>query len=331
MDKQFKEKLRQFLLDCYGEDIDEAKFYFSTSNYAFIFPEKPFMIRVSVTQRRTRQEILSELLWVDDLKAFKDTICEPAVSLRGNLLEETIIDGQTYRVSMFRTARGRLTMPSDMNAMYFICVGELLGAIHAASRNQVLEGIKYKRPVCSESVGKLFRRLEGTVPEHIMKRICDIETRVNSIPQTVDNYGMCHGDFHRNNFFVESNNIWLFDFDSCRYAWYLYDIACFLQDSIVNGYKPEKDARDCLYEDILPYFRIGYELHMKTDEHFYDDLELFISYRASIITCNLYQIKSCGMVDDLDGIREMYGHMICSDDVLKAMTEIRKNIRITEK
>ena len=45
---------------------------------------------------------------------------------------------------------------------------------------------------------------------------------------------------------------------------------------------------------------------MKVDDHFYDDLELFISYRAAIITCNLQQIKTCGMVRDLEGIRELY-------------------------
>lgn len=320
MDDRIREKLREFLLECYGEDINEAKAYFSTSNYAFIFPEKPFMIRVSVTQRRTRQEILSELLWVDDLKAFKETICEPAVSLRGNLLEELVVDDMTYRASMFRTARGKVSLPSDMTPMYFICVGELLGSIHEASRNQILEGIKYRRPECSESVGNLFRKVEGMLPEHVMKKVRDIESRVNAIPRTPDNYGMCHGDFHRNNFFVEANNIWLFDFDTCRYAYYLYDIACFLQDSLVNGYQPQKDAEICLYEDILPYFRIGYELHMKVDDHFYDDLELFISYRAAIITCNLQQIKTCGMVRDLEGIRELYYRIVSAEDVLKAMT-----------
>lgn len=44
------------------------------------------MLRVSIPPNKTRQEILSELMWVDDLKQFKQTICEPNVSLRGNLL-----------------------------------------------------------------------------------------------------------------------------------------------------------------------------------------------------------------------------------------------------
>ena len=59
---------------------------------------------------------------------------------------------------------------------------------------------------------------------------------------------------------------------------------------------------------------------MKVDDHFYDDLELFISYRAVIITCNLQQIKTCGMVRDLEGIRELYYRIVSAEDVLKAMT-----------
>ena len=105
MDEQLKKALRDILQDRYGIDIDRAKCYFSTQNYAFIFPGEPFMIRASLAPKKTRSEILSELMWLDDLKQFKQTVCEPNVSLRGNLMEEFEIEGKTYRASMFRTAR----------------------------------------------------------------------------------------------------------------------------------------------------------------------------------------------------------------------------------
>ena len=67
--------MRGILLERYGVDIDEAVCRFSTQNYAFIFSEKPYMIRVSISPKKSRKEILSELMWVDDLKPFKQTIC----------------------------------------------------------------------------------------------------------------------------------------------------------------------------------------------------------------------------------------------------------------
>ena len=67
MNQELKASMRIILLDRYGVDIDKAKCYFSTQNYAFIFPGEPFMIRVSITPKKTRAEILSELMWLDDL------------------------------------------------------------------------------------------------------------------------------------------------------------------------------------------------------------------------------------------------------------------------
>lgn len=65
MNAQLKAKMRVILLDRYGIDIDRAQCHFSTQNYAFIPPGEPFMIRVSITPKKTRSEILSELMWLD--------------------------------------------------------------------------------------------------------------------------------------------------------------------------------------------------------------------------------------------------------------------------
>ena len=92
MQEEFKRKLRDILIERYDVDIDEANMSMSTQNYAFIFPGQPFMIRVSTAPKKTRTEILSELMWLDDLKQFKETVCEPNVSKLGNLLEEFEID-----------------------------------------------------------------------------------------------------------------------------------------------------------------------------------------------------------------------------------------------
>lgn len=74
--------LREELLKCYGLDINKAKCFFSTQNYAFIFPGEPHMIRVSIGSVKTREETMSEVLWVDDLKQFSETVCEPFPSLK---------------------------------------------------------------------------------------------------------------------------------------------------------------------------------------------------------------------------------------------------------
>lgn len=322
MNEELKKVFREIIMERYGVDIDEAVFKFSTQNYAFIFPDKPYMIRVSMSPRKTRQEILSEMMWIDDLKAFKETVCEPSPSLRGKLLEEFEAEGMTYRAGMFRKARGNVKSTVDMTPMFFICVGDLLGTIHQISTDEREMGLQFSRKKKMDEMMEYQAQWEA-VPEEIRRRILDIKGKLDALPKDVGKFGICHGDFHSNNFFVEENNIWLFDFDGCTYANYLYDVASFVQSCLLFGYKPGEDCRKVLYEDILPYFKIGYELNKECDEHYWDDLELFIAARTMLSYLALLDIEECGVVDDLEQIRQFFGFIVSQDDILDAMTRAR--------
>lgn len=319
MNPELIARMRAILLDRYGLDIGEARVFYSTQNYAFVFSGKPYMIRVSMAPKKSRAEVLSELMWVDDLKQFKQTICEPNPSLQGKLLEEFEIDGTVYRASMFRAARGSVEPTARMTPMFFICVGDLLGTIHHVSTNERQLGIRYKR---RELSGQFRERLERVAPRlepGVLQRIRTIEERVNRLPQAVGSYGICHGDFHSNNFFVESNNVWLFDFDSCCYAHYLYDVACFVLGAYMFGYRAGEDCRRSFYEEMLPYLKLGYELNHTVDAHYWDDMELLLAYRAAYTLLALTEIDDCGVVE-IDGARRFFQFILSQDDLLDAMT-----------
>ena len=152
------------------------------------------MIRVSMSPKKTRGEILSELMWVDDLKPFKETVCEPNASLNGILLEEFEIDGIIYRASMFRTARGNVKLTMEMKPMFFICVGDLLGTIHYVSTNERELGIQYRRKKMSETFGELKNRIAEKIEPEIEARIRKIQEEVDALPEELGRYGICHGD-----------------------------------------------------------------------------------------------------------------------------------------
>ncbi len=324
MQEQFKNKLRNILLERYDVDIDKAKMYLSTQNYAFIFPGEPFMIRVSLTPKKTRSEILSELMWLDDLKQFKETVCEPNVSKLGNLLEEFEIDGRVYRASMFRTARGVIKTSPEMKPMFFICVGDLLGTIHHVSTDERELGINFKRKEKSEEFVLLKERVKDKIPSDILARIEKIEEEVNRLPKDIGIYGLCHGDFHVNNFFVEDNNIWVFDFDGCSYANYLYDAASFIQACFLRGYGAGKDLREVMNNDILPYLKIGYSLNKECGDGYWDNLELMIAYRTAITYMSLAEIDEVGVISDTEKIKQFFSYIVSQDDVMDAMTNAMK-------
>lgn len=326
MNKQLVAAMRDILLERYGIDINKAKCYFSTQNYAFIFPGEPFVIRVSITPKKTRAEILSELMWLDDLKQFKQTVCEPNVSLRGNLLEEFEIDGQTYRASMFRTARGVIKRTTEMTPMFFICCGDLLGAIHHVSTDEREKGFRFMRKSKADDFAALKERVRDKIPAEILERINSVEEKVNALSTEVGHYGLCHGDFHVNNFFVEENNVWVFDFDGCAYAHYLYDIASFVQACFLRGYGAGRDLRTVMEKEILHYFKIGYTLSKECDEHFLDNLELFMMYRTALTYMALCEIDNVGIVDDTQKVKQFFAYLVSQDDVMGAMTNAMKNM-----
>lgn len=324
MDEKLMQQMREILLDCYGVDIRQAVCKFSTQNYAFIFPDQPYMIRVSMTPKKERREILSELMWVDDLKQFKKTICEPETSLRDKIIEEFVIDGTTYRASMFRTARGNVQVTTEITPMFFICVGELLGIIHKVSADEQKIGMHYQRKAMRDEHGELRARVWNRLSANAQKKITEIQSQIDTLPEEIGVYGLCHGDFHMNNFFVEANNIWLFDFDSCMYTHYLYDVAAFVVDCLQKGYKRGKDCRKILSEDIMPYFKIGYCLNKECGEGYWDALEVFINYRIALTVMALQEIDECGVADNLSEIKRFYEYILSADDSLDAMTAAMK-------
>lgn len=324
MDEQLMQEMREVLLDRFGMDVAQAIFRFSTQNYAFIFPDQPYMIRVSMSPKKSREEILSELMWVDDVKSFKETICEPEPSLNDRLLEEFEIGGRTYRASMFRKARGNVKAAEKITPMYFICVGDLLGTIHHVSTDERRIGMKYKRSTLAQDFADLKARVMEQIPEDVLERITKLERRVNELPQDIGRYGIIHGDFHANNFFEEGNNIWIFDFDGCCYGDYLYDVAAFLQACFLGGYKAGEDARKVLREDILPWFTIGYGLNHEIPDGYWDNLELFLAYRTALAYMALFEIEECGVVSSLDAIKAYLASLVQSDDILAAISEAGK-------
>lgn len=323
MGKELRE-IREELLERYGLDIDEAKCYFSTQNYAFIFPGKPNMIRVSIGSVKTREETMSEVLWVDDLKQFSETVCEPFPSLKNHIVEEFEIDGVHYRAAMFRTARGAARDAAALDPMYFIAVGDLLGRIHAASADSAKAGITYKRKKWYEKQAPTFAYARENVPAELMERIDRVYEKVRAVPEDPRWFGMIHGDFHKNNFFVDGNNIWVFDFDDCNYGYFMYDIASACIDWLMNGYHMEKSRREVLAEDILPYFRTGYELHLKFPEEHWKLLDLFLEYRTCFMVMAVFKIRSSGIVSDMDAVRQFISFPLTQENVLDGFDIIMK-------
>ncbi|MEG0615409.1 MAG: hypothetical protein RR540_06590 [Oscillospiraceae bacterium] len=117
-----KETLRQGILDRFGRDISTASCTFSSRNYVFIFGEGcfPAIIRVGTeTPERGVQDVLSELMWMDDLKNDIPNICQPLPSIENRMVERIAVGEKVYLLTMFRKANGAIFPDTQWTADYF--------------------------------------------------------------------------------------------------------------------------------------------------------------------------------------------------------------------
>lgn len=275
--------IRGILLEKYALDIANASCHYSTRNYAFVFSMDycSVVIRVSPAELRTREEVMSEFMWVDDLRQFHTTVCQPYASAKNNAVEEFEVNGHKYRAALFRRAEGKIAAYEDWNNRYFYNAGVSLGKLHKASADGYALGFRYKRRHWHEKATFDFDSFRYTLPDDVVTIMNETKAEVMSIPQSPQTYGMIHGDYWPGNYFTSGDDIWVFDFDDCGYGYFMFDIVTSISSWIQEPtFMPQIRRRDLLYKSgMLDSFRRGYLENYNLPDAAWGDLELFLRLR----------------------------------------------------
>lgn len=317
MDKRFT-VIQEKIKDCYGLDIAEAQSHFSTRNYAFVFPDGKTVVRVGFgPDPRDRSATLSEVLWVDDLKRYSDTICAPVPSLRNNHFEEFFADGVYYRITCFEQAHGRILDPLKADNWFYMLLGDMIGRIHQSSRELEEQGVHFKRPDWYDLPHFKPATAQGKLDPALLDRCERVVALVRQFPRLPGSYGMVHGDLASVNYFVDINNIWVFDFDDCHYNFFIYDIATALQTLLLmNTSRPAFRSRTYLFETgILDSFKLGYQRHMNLPAEHWNQLELFMMLRLVYLNMIFANLTETGLGIDVSTIRTMMSALLMADDI----------------
>ena len=277
------EGIRSVLLEKYLLDIANASCHFSTRNYAFVFSMDycSVVIRVSPSELRTREEVMSEFMWVDDLKQFHTTVCQPYTSAKNKAIEEFEVGGNRYRAALFRRAEGKIVMHEGWNNRYFYNAGVSLGKLHKASADGYALGFRYKRRHWYEKATYNFDSFRYALTDEIIAIMNETKAKIMSIPQTPQTYSMIHGDYWPGNYFASGDDIWVFDFDDCGYGYFMFDIVTSISQWLQEPkFMPQVKRRDLLYKNgMLDSFKRGYLENYTLPKEAWNDLELFLRLR----------------------------------------------------
>ena len=105
---------------------------------------KSFVIRLTVQQIRTKEQLESELHFQDYLFRNGANVTRPLKTVKNEWVSECIVDDKKYYVSAFTFAKGlNWYERDDKNPETFYQIGKALGKVHKLSKNY--EVTSYKR------------------------------------------------------------------------------------------------------------------------------------------------------------------------------------------
>jgi len=218
---------------------------------SFIFEvrgkERPYILRMSHSLRRSETLLYGEIDWINYLADRGVGVARALASPQGNLIE-FIPDGQDghFLIVAFTQAAGE---PSWVSSFWgddlFAAYGRQIGRMHALTKSYVPGDPSWKRPEWDD---KLNLEVADWVPQKdslIRQRYQVVLDHLRTLPRTPDSYGLIHQDAHMGNFYVDNNlRLTMFDFDDCVYGWFVYDIAMVLFYAAANRQDPVSFGRD---------------------------------------------------------------------------------------
>jgi Ser/Thr protein kinase RdoA (MazF antagonist) len=200
--------------------------------YAVTIKEQPAVMRLTPVQHRDMDSVLGEIEFMQYLHG-KAPVAKVIPSLKKKLAEQIQIDGQQVIVCMFETIGGiRLSMDKTSEVGIMHLWGETMGSLHNLSK-QYNHSKHY------------YRTLDGSVLLNLAKdrikndfEVIDLlETKWNEIQSSEliqNNWGVIHGDLTQSNMHFFKSKLYVFDFDECLLAPYLYDIAITIHITLIS-------------------------------------------------------------------------------------------------
>lgn len=187
--------------------------------------EENFILKLTHSIHRTRDQVMGEIEWIDHLKKSGVSVCGVIPSIKGNPVEMVEIDDSYFIVYVFEKAPGGHPEKGQWNDELIPEWGRTLGRIHAATKTFAPSQESYKRFQWYDDDSL---KAEKYIPPDQVLVIDKINAHIRKLLKfDTDNnsYGLIHSDLHNWNFYVYNGNLYVFDTDDCHYNWLVYDIG----------------------------------------------------------------------------------------------------------
>jgi len=269
-------------------DGDSLRYIGFSENHVSQFTHggENYFIRLSPENHRTKDQIYSELHFINTLYAKGINVAKPVESIQGNLVEDIQIGQQNHWAVVFRGLNGGEFNynQSDNPEVHFRKIGIMLGEIHSVSKAykppNELKRFLWKH---DKTIKHVHLYLSST-EEVVLSKFSSLIDWMETLEVDKETFGLIHGDFGPTNYRLVGDSISAFDFDDSCYHWFAYEIAIVLYP---HGWRKGASR-------LLKALLQGYSENMKAviDK---EQIEKFCEFRQ--IYMFLHQMRNLNGVD----------------------------------
>ncbi|UCC80658.1 MAG: phosphotransferase [Candidatus Zixiibacteriota bacterium] len=286
-------------MDCRSEQLFEkhrhyilakaAEFYAVTTNdliklgsfeslvFEFSRGTDNFILKLTHSLHRSRDQIMGEVEWVDHLKKNGVSVCGVIPSNNGNPVETIEIEDSYFIAYAFEKAPGNHAEKGQWSNDLILEWGRTLGRIHAATGVFKPSRESYRRFHWYEDDTLNAKKYIPADQRKVISKIEDHKNKLRSWPVDEKSYGLIHSDIHNWNFYVHNGGLRVFDTDDCHYNWLAYDIGIPLYYALRTAEIGDDNVEYARY--FFKLFMEGYKKENKIDPVWITRIPDFVKLR----------------------------------------------------
>lgn len=228
--------------------------------YQVTINAEPAVMRVTPVEHRDIDSILGEIEFMQFLQG-KVPVPKVIRSAGHKLAEQVRVDGQQVIVCMFELIKG-LPLNRDSIAQTSIIQlwGETMGSLRNFSR-QYDPNKHYYRKLDGDVLINFAKQRIKKEP-HILELLKNKWAEILSSQLIQKEWGIIHGDLTQSNMHFYDKKLYLFDFDECMLAPYLYDVAITIHITLLS--LAGKDNYQTAAENFIKNLLTGYKKQCNT-------------------------------------------------------------------
>jgi Ser/Thr protein kinase RdoA (MazF antagonist) len=251
-----------------------------------------FILRLTKESHRSFEMIKAEIDWVNYLFLKGIPVSYPIPSQSGQLVEKIEIENGYVTAVYFIKAAGRALPDVELyqNDDLISEMGKFMGKMHSATKGYIPMSNDARRPQWFEEAESVASISLPESETEIIQEYKSLNQFLSNLPISTESYGLVHMDFHYNNLFFDGKKFTIFDFDACRYSWFVNDIAVALFYAIPIQMK--LDERKEFEQRFILKFLNGYKKENHLNNEWMRYIPTFTRHREIGRYIKIYH--SCG-------------------------------------